>query len=126
MPERKSQTPGTSSAALQPGLQPGLQPNTLAAQLRATARACAEQEAFVAPGERLRWRDLEAATWRTARALMAAGVQRGDHVGILMGNSGSWLEIFFACATLGATTVPVNTRFKVEEERGSGFQRPEL
>jgi fatty-acyl-CoA synthase len=46
---------------------------------------------------------------------MSVGVQRGDHVGILMGNSGQWLEFFFACACIGATTVPINTRFKTEE-----------
>ncbi len=89
--------------------------DTLAAQLAETARDFPDQEAFVAPGERLSWRELESAALRTAKALMAAGVQRGDHVGILMGNSGQWLEFFFACACIGATTVPVNTRFKTEE-----------
>lgn len=92
-----------------------LQHNTLAAQLAETAQDFPNQEAFIAPGERLKWRELESAALRTAKALMSAGVQRGDHVGILMGNSGQWLEFFFACACIGATTVPVNTRFKTEE-----------
>lgn len=94
---------------------PRLQHNTLAAQLAETAQDFPNQEAFIAPGERLKWRELESAALRTAKALMSAGVQRGDHVGILMGNSGQWLEFFFACACIGATTVPVNTRFKTEE-----------
>lgn len=89
--------------------------NTIAVQLTETAHNYPDQEAFVTPGERWTWRELEAAASRTARSLIAAGVQRGDHVGILLGNSGQWLEFFFACAMLGATIVPVNTRFKKEE-----------
>ena len=33
----------------------------------------------------------------------------------MLGNSALWLEVFFACATVGAVTVPINTRFKTDE-----------
>ncbi|MCH1994712.1 AMP-binding protein, partial [Achromobacter xylosoxidans] len=52
---------------------------------------------------------------RIARGLHAAGVRRGDHVGVLLGNGGTWVQVFYACAMLGAVTVPVNTRFKTDE-----------
>lgn len=44
-----------------------------------------------------------------ARGLHAAGVRRGDKVGILMGNRIEWLVANFAIQYLGATTVALNT-----------------
>ncbi len=52
---------------------------------------------------------------RAAKAMHALGVRRGDFVGILMGNDETWVTLFYAAATLGAVTVPVNTRFKSAE-----------
>jgi fatty-acyl-CoA synthase len=83
--------------------------------LNETVRQHGEGEAFVAPDERLRWNDVLAQTRQMAAALHAAGVRKGDHVGILLGNNARWLSSFFACATIGAVTVPVNTRFKLDE-----------
>lgn len=90
-------------------------PTTLA---QALARQVAERgaaEAFVAPGERHTWAALQDGARRIARGLHAAGVRRGDHVGVLLGNGGTWVQVFYACALLGAVTVPVNTRFKTDE-----------
>ena len=50
-----------------------------------------------------------------AAALHASGVKRGDHVAVCMGNSIEWAVFFYAAASLGAVTVPVNTRFKADE-----------
>lgn len=88
---------------------------TLAAVLAQTVAARGPEEAFVAPGERLNWNELAAGARLRARALHAAGVRGGDHVGIILGNGGDWLQLFYACALIGAVTVPVNTRFKTEE-----------
>src|SRR5262249_29716470 len=52
---------------------------------------------------------------RTAKAMHALGVRRNDFVGILMGNDETWVTLFYAAATLGAVTVPINTRFKSAE-----------
>jgi len=75
------------------------------------------REAYVGPKERLLWQDIEAGALRVASALLAAGIRRGDHVGVLLGNSSAWMEVFFGCACIGAVTVPINTRFKPEEMR---------
>nr|WP_235939014.1 AMP-binding protein [Achromobacter aestuarii] len=88
---------------------------TLPKVLANTVAARGACEAFVAPGERLDWNALAQGADRIARALQAAGVRHGDHLGIMLGNGGLWLQCFFACATLGAVTVPINTRFKTEE-----------
>ncbi len=50
-----------------------------------------------------------------AANLKRLGLRRGDHMAICMGNSAEWLTLFYAAATLGAVTVPVNTRFKADE-----------
>ncbi|KRB11824.1 AMP-binding protein [Achromobacter sp. Root170] len=88
---------------------------TLAAELAQTVAVRGQQEAFVAPGERFSWDELAAGARLRAQAMYAAGVRRGDHVGIFLGNGGDWLQLFYACALIGAVTVPVNTRFKTEE-----------
>lgn len=74
-----------------------------------------DSEAFVASGVRVTWRSLDNKVQRTAAALWKLGVRKGDHVGVMLGNSVQWLQTFFACASIGAVTVPINTRFRTEE-----------
>lgn len=88
---------------------------TLPTVLARTIAARGDEEAFVAPDERLTWRALGEATERTTRALAGAGVRQGDHVGILMGNGAAWVTTFLAVATLGAVTVPISTRLRRDE-----------
>jgi len=52
---------------------------------------------------------------RTGNALLYAGIVKGDRVAILMGNGSEFLEIFFACARIGAILVPLNHRLAVPE-----------
>ena len=85
--------------------------------LERTRQSFGTQEAYVGPNERLRWQDIEAGAQLVASSLLAAGIRRGDHVGVLMGNNSTWIQVFFGCAFIGAVTVPINTRFKAEELR---------
>jgi fatty-acyl-CoA synthase len=94
-----------------------LDTTTIAATLARTAGQHGAQEAYVGPDERVTWTGMREGARRTAAALHAAGVRKGDHVGILLGNSGTWIQTFLGIASLGAVTVPVNTRFKTEELR---------
>ena len=52
---------------------------------------------------------------RMAHALAAWGVGKGERIAVLMSNSSEFLEIFFACAKMGAIMVPVNFRLAVPE-----------
>jgi fatty-acyl-CoA synthase len=52
---------------------------------------------------------------RTAHALTSLGVTIGDRVSVVMLNSSEFLEIYFACAKIGAIMVPVNFRLAVPE-----------
>jgi len=71
--------------------------------------------ALVTPTARLSYGELLERAMRAAGGLHALGIQRGDHVGLLMGNDEHWLAAFYGAALLGAVTVPVNTRFKAPE-----------
>ena len=88
---------------------------TLATTLANAARERPAQEALVISGQRLTYAQLWQAVQKTAAALHASGIRRGDHVAVCMGNSIEWVVFFCAAATLGAVTVPVNTRFKADE-----------
>ncbi len=88
---------------------------TLAGFLAATAAAHAQDEALVIAGRRLTWAELRDNVREVARGLRALGIGRGDHVAVCMGNSLEWVIFFYAAATIGAVTVPVNTRFKADE-----------
>ncbi len=52
---------------------------------------------------------------RVAAGLRARGVGAGDRVAVWLPNIPAWLEVFFACARLGAIAVSVNTRFRAHE-----------
>ena len=87
----------------------------LATVLANAARDRPAQEALVISGRRMTYADLWQSVQQAATALYATGVRRGDHVAVCMGNSIEWVVFFYAAATLGAVTVPVNTRFKADE-----------
>ena len=87
----------------------------LATALARQAAARPDAEALVIAGRRLTWAGLAREVGRMAAGLRALGIRRGDHVAVLMGNSLEWVTFFYAAATVGAVTVPVNTRFKPDE-----------
>ncbi len=72
-------------------------------------------EALVTVNGRFSFEDLLERARRAAGSMQALGIQKGDHVGILMGNDEHWLSLFYGAALIGAVTVPVNTRFKTAE-----------
>ncbi len=83
--------------------------------LRAAVEAKGTAEALVTSTSRLTYAQLEQHSLDVARALLAAGIRRGDFVGVLMGNEEHWVATFFGAALIGAITVPANTRFKSAE-----------
>ena len=52
---------------------------------------------------------------RTARGLVAHGLQPGDRVALLTSNSWEYVEAFLALACAGMVAVPLNTRLLVDE-----------
>ncbi len=90
-------------------------PLTLSAALQRSTTIAPDVEAIVATGGRLTFGELQDKVAAARAALFAAGVRKGDRVGLCLGNSTDWVVIFFAIGSLGAVTVPVNTRFVASE-----------
>jgi fatty-acyl-CoA synthase len=74
-----------------------------------------EREALWFEGRRWSFAQLRDETDRAAKALIAAGVQPGDHVCLWLGNRPEYLFILFAVAKIGAVLVPINTRFRTRD-----------
>ncbi len=60
-------------------------------------------------GRALAYRELEREARLLARALIGAGVVKGAHVAVHMGNRPEWIVAAFAVGMLGGVLVPVNT-----------------
>jgi fatty-acyl-CoA synthase len=73
------------------------------------------EEALVIGEARLTYGGLAVEAAELARGLRALGIKRGDHVAVCMGNTVEWALFFYAAASVGAVTVPINTRFKGDE-----------
>jgi len=87
------------------------------AQTLGEVLAARKGEALVTREAKFSYEDLLKKARGAAGAMQAMGIQRGDHVGILMGNDEKWLALFYGAALIGAVTVPVNTRLKTDEIR---------
>ena len=91
------------------------EPQTLIDLLLRTAQAMPEAEALVFPDVRLTYAQLADRVHHTARRLWAAGVRPRDHVGILLQTSADYVEVLFAVAACGATSVMLNARYRPAE-----------
>lgn len=54
-----------------------------------------------------------------AKGLLAYGVKRGDRIGILAGNSPSYVELLFASSHVGAISVVLNIAYTAAEIRAA-------
>ncbi len=52
---------------------------------------------------------------KIAKAFLAMGIKRGDHVAIWATNNPEWYLTLFACVKIGAVLVTVNTGYKIHE-----------
>ncbi len=74
-----------------------------------------EREALCFEGRRWSFAALRDEVDRAAKALVAAGVQPGEHVCLWLGNRPEYLFLFYAVAKVGAVLVPINTRFRTRD-----------
>jgi len=90
-------------------LTPHLPSATIPALIADTASRFGARSLLVTPGERLTYARADVRSRELAAGLLADGVGKGDHVGILMPNSADWVVTWFALARIGAVGVPLNT-----------------
>ncbi len=85
---------------------------SIPAMLRTVAAERANGIAIVDGDDRIHWAELVDRVDVAARALMAGGVEHGDHVAIWAPNSLEWIVAALAITSAGGVLVPINTRFK--------------
>lgn len=73
------------------------------------------EEAIITSNGAHTWRDVKSASEAMARALVGAGIGRGDRVALLGANSAHFIEAIFAIARIGAIAAPLNTRLTAQE-----------
>src|SRR2546423_3035756 len=90
---------------------------TIGANLERTVARSPDAEALVScqQGIRLTYAELDAQVDRAARALLAAGLEPGDRVGIWSPNRYEWVIVQFATAKAGIILVNVNPAYRTSE-----------
>jgi len=82
----------------------------IAEGLKHARKVAGNHEAVVCGETRYTWEVFDQHTDALARGLASLGVQRGDRVAVLMLNCHRYLELYYACARMGAAIVPLNIR----------------
>src|SRR5215218_2215567 len=97
--------------------EPALLEETIGATLDRTVAGFPDREAMVefATRRRWTWRELDRDVELVARGLLAAGIEKGDRVGIWGPNSARWTITQFATAKIGAILVNVNPAYQTHE-----------
>jgi long-chain acyl-CoA synthetase len=89
--------------------------------LRRRSRDAAESEALVefVDGERqaISYRDLNNRVNQIGRGLRAHGLQQGDRIALVSGNSIDFVAVLFACYKIGVVAVPVNFLQQADDVR---------
>ncbi len=85
--------------------------------LRKRADLTPDREALVetATGRRFSFGELERRASQTARCLAELGIEAGDRVAVLAGNSVLFVDLLFGCLKLGAILNPLNWRLAAPE-----------
>ena len=89
--------------------------HTLGGLLDEADRRFGHQEVLYHEGRRWTFGELRQDVDRCARALMAAGVGRGEKITLWMPNRPEWIHVMLAAAKIGAVLVPINTRFRTSD-----------
>lgn len=103
------------SSGARPGWRPWIEATTLGDLLDRQAVERPGHEAVVFPDERATYRDLASRAEFFARGLVGLGVNAGDHIGIFLPASISYLAALLGASKIGAVPVPISDRFKAFE-----------
>ena len=87
---------------------PAWQARTLDQMLDAAAAEFPTRPYLITDTQTWTYSDIQAWSERLAAGLLAAGVQPGDHVAMLMANHPEFVAVKFAISRVGAVAVPIN------------------
>ncbi|MGF7122751.1 acyl-CoA synthetase (AMP-forming)/AMP-acid ligase II [Rhodococcus sp. BE178] len=91
------------------------EPRTTPAALWRAAEQFGSNEAVADGSDRTTYTELLERVRLAARAFMAKGVEAGDRVAVWAPNTHHWIEAFLAAQYVGATLVPISTRYTGHE-----------
>ncbi len=83
--------------------------------LEKTASEMPQKEAIVLDSQRITYGELNEASNRVANALIGLGMERGDHVAILMSHSAEWVINYFGVIKAGGVSVLLSSMLKAPE-----------
>ena len=91
--------------------------NNLGLFLTKRAHLSPDVEAYVESdgSYRLTYTELNDRCSQLANAFVAAGIEKGERVGLLLMNSSEFMESYYALAKIGAVVVPLNWRLVADE-----------
>ena len=90
-------------------------PKTIPAVIHNSCLANADKFAIIEGKKRVTYEELDSRVVECAKAFIAAGITKGDRVGLWAPNSAEWIVIALGIQSVGAALVPINTRYKPGE-----------
>jgi acyl-CoA synthetase (AMP-forming)/AMP-acid ligase II len=93
-------------------------PLTIGALARARAAECGSDIVLACDHERLSYAEVDARSRHLARALLAQGVTKGAHVGLLFPNDADFMISALAVTRIGAVVLPFSMLSTADELRG--------
>ncbi|KGR80000.1 long-chain-fatty-acid--CoA ligase [Ureibacillus manganicus] len=87
----------------------------LVEHVREIAKNSPEKTAYHYLGQDTSYAEFDEKVEKLAFSLKEIGIEKGNHVAFLLGNSPEFLISLYACMRLGATAVPVNPIFQLDE-----------
>jgi fatty-acyl-CoA synthase len=90
---------------------------TIGQNLAGTVARFGDSDALIVPFQnvRLTYAELAGEVDRVARALLAAGLEKGDRVGIWSPNDAEWVLVQYATAQVGIVLVNINPAYRTHE-----------
>lgn len=93
----------------------GMESMNLSSQLHETAKRVPQKPAYYFMDQASSYAELDGAITKFASGLARLGVKKGDHVGLLLGNSPFFVIGMYGALRLGATVIPINPIYTPDE-----------
>lgn len=87
----------------------------LSSHLKHTAKENAEKTAYFFMDQHVSYAEFDGAVTKFASGLAQLGVQKGDHIALLLGNSPHFVIALYGAMRLGATVIPINPIYTPDE-----------
>lgn len=92
---------------------------TIASVVRRAGELFGDDDYIVMPDRRISFGDVEVASRRLAKHLLAAGASKGTRIGIHLATGPEWVTAFIAVTRIGAIAMPFSTIYRPAELRNA-------